>query len=153
MNPSPASPLPFRLVPLLASGARLGIAILFILAAWPKLLDPAAFSVAVHNYRILPPPGSALVGHFLPWLELVTALGLLLPSPRLRQGAWLLACLLSALFLLAQSTAWARGLDISCGCFGTGGKIKALDIFTRFLLLALTFTAFLQACAPRSSRQ
>ncbi len=153
MSPTPPSLRPFRLVPLLAAGARLGVAALFILAAWPKLLDPAAFSVAVHNYRLLPPPGSALVGHFLPWLELVTAVALLLPRPRLRQGAWLLATLLSALFLLAQSTAWARGLDISCGCFGTGGKITGLDVFTRFLLLALTFTAYLQTCGPHSSRQ
>jgi uncharacterized membrane protein YphA (DoxX/SURF4 family) len=149
MSPTPH---PFRLAPLLATGARLGVAALFLLAAWPKLLDPAAFSTAINNYRLLPPLGSALVGHSLPWLELVTAIALLLPRPRLRQGAWLLATLLSALFLTAQTTAWARGLDISCGCFGTGGKITGFDVFTRFLLLALTFTAYLQVCAPHPSR-
>jgi uncharacterized membrane protein YphA (DoxX/SURF4 family) len=151
--PAPATPPPSRPAKLFALGARILLVVLLLAAAWPKLRDPAAFAVAINNYRLLPPSAAGLIAHCLPWLELVTALGLLAPSPLRRQGAWLLACALAALFFAAQTSAWLRGLDISCGCFGTPGRIDGLSVFTRLLLLALTCAAYLQACAPRSSRQ
>ncbi len=137
--------------PLLALAARLGFAALLLYAAAPKLLDPAAFATAVGHYRLLPDWGNILVAHTLPWLEAVTALALLLGGRRLA-GAWLLATGLSAVFAAAVASAWLRGLDISCGCFGTGSGITGRDVALRALLFAVAATACLHACrrsAPR----
>ena len=51
---------------------------------------------------------------------------------------WVLV-IMNAVFLLALSTAWARGLDISCGCFGK----EAHNIQTHFPQLFLRDAALL----------
>jgi hypothetical protein len=35
------------------------------------------------------------------------------------------AAVLAAVFLVAVGSAWARGLQIDCGCFGGGGQVAA----------------------------
>jgi hypothetical protein len=49
---------------------------------------------------------------------LMIATGLALIVRRLYAGATLIATVLSAIFLCAVGSAWWRGLDITCGCFG-----------------------------------
>jgi len=57
-----------------------------------------------------------LLAVYLPWLEVITALALF--TQRLRLGAITLLSGLTVLFLGALISAWVRGLDIACGCFG-----------------------------------
>jgi hypothetical protein len=109
---------------------RLAVAGLFVFAAGPKIYAPEAFIVGVGNYRMLPPLGAYITGVYLPWLELVVALALVGPR-RFRDGAWLLAGALCALFAVAQSSAWLRGLDIACGCFGDTDKIGIKSVALR----------------------
>jgi uncharacterized membrane protein YphA (DoxX/SURF4 family) len=51
----------------------------------------------------------------LPWLELLC--GILMIAGTARRAAVLWAVVLFAVFVLVTGQAWARGLDISCGCF------------------------------------
>lgn len=132
---------------------RVILAALFAVAAIPKLLDPAAFVTAVGHYRLLPPAATYATGLLLPWLELLVALALLIPN-RLRSGAWLLACTLCLAFALAHTSAWLRGLDITCGCFGGESTVNALSSLARFglFLFALAAARFSPPPAPAAPR-
>ncbi len=119
-----------------------------------KLRDPAAFALAIENYQLLPSGPSALLAVYLPWLELLIAAGLLLP--RWRAGASLLASLLLAVFTAAVAAALARGLDISCGCFGRSDSPLGVALVRDVALLAVALLVFKMSCvhgggAPRRS--
>jgi uncharacterized membrane protein YphA (DoxX/SURF4 family) len=59
------------------------------------------------------------IGHALPALEIV--LGLALIVGVLIRFSAVLSALLQVAFIIGISSAWARGLEIECGCFGNGG--------------------------------
>lgn len=89
---------------------------LFVYAGAIKLGDPAALVGDIEGYRLVPYQiawGGAL---FLPPFEILCGIALWVPSWR-RTGAYSLTGLM-VLFLIALLAAWARGLDIQCGCFG-----------------------------------
>jgi putative oxidoreductase len=101
--------------------ARLAIAAVFLYAAVPKIIDPPGFAKSIYNYQMMPDAVINPMALFLPWLELFTALALL-GVPALRRGAlWLLGGML-VVFVVAISSAMARGLNIDCGCFSTTGE-------------------------------
>ena len=101
---------------------RVGMGFLFILAALPKLQDPAAFAKSVENYQMLPVVAERVLALVLPPLELFV--GVCLVVGLVDAGASLLVFLLMLVFTGAVGTALARGLDISCGCFDTEGGSK-----------------------------
>jgi uncharacterized membrane protein YphA (DoxX/SURF4 family) len=100
---------------------KVGVAVLFLGAAWPKLQDPVTFSQEVANYRLLPEL-APYVAATLPGVELVLAAALLLviPGSRWLAAAAGLAALLMAGFTVAVSQVVARGINVECGCFGAG---------------------------------
>ncbi len=95
--------------------ARLALAGVFVTAALQKIADPLAFVNAVDAFRVVDARLSDWVALCLPWLELVVGVGILLPVIRRASGA--LIGLLLLFFIALHLSAWARGLDISCGCF------------------------------------
>ena len=103
---------------------RLALAWIFLKAGALKIWDFAQwrsatpdFALAIQHYEILPWADlTMLFAVYLPWLEVITALALL--TRRLRLGAITLFSGLTVLFLGALGSAWHRGLDIACGCFG-----------------------------------
>ena len=99
--------------------ARLVVGGVWIVAGVLKLPDPAASVRAVRAYRLLPEATVHAVGYGLPFLEI--AVGLLLVLGLGTQVAAAISALLLVLFIVGISTAWARGLQIDCGCFGGGG--------------------------------
>ncbi len=110
---------------------------IFITAAVPKILQPADFAKAVFNYQILP---LMLINPFaliLPWIEL--AVGVLLISGLWLESAVILVDILLAVFLAVAGFNLSRGLDIACGCFGSGSSSQPAGLFTflRDLLLLL----------------
>ena len=120
--------------------ARLVLAGVFVMAALPKLQDPLTFATSVGDFRVIGPELSAWVALCLPWLELAIGIGILLPQIRRTSGG--LIGLLLALFIGLHCSAWARGLDISCGCFGaktgeTGSDYRWLMARNIVLLLAV----------------
>lgn len=102
---------------------RLGLAGVFGYAGVIKLRDPAGFAAEIAGYRLLPEMVETWLAVYLPWLEVAIGLGVLLP--RTVRGAALLQAALMVIFIVALSLAWARGLDITCGCFG--GEAKAVN--------------------------
>ncbi|MDQ8196261.1 MauE/DoxX family redox-associated membrane protein [Coraliomargarita sp. SDUM461004] len=96
---------------------RVILAGLFIYAGTIKFLQPDIFLSDIESYRMMPYALAWLVTFYLPPLEILCGLGLLLPKFRKPSGYLLL--LLMLVFIITISVAWARGLNISCGCFGT----------------------------------
>lgn len=95
---------------------RLAVGGLFIYAGALKATDPARFADDVEAYRIVSYRASAALAIYLPWLEMICGAGLIVDP--LRRGATIILMSLTAIFILAAGSAWMRGLDISCGCFG-----------------------------------
>ncbi len=91
----------------------------WIVAGALKLPDPAASVRAVRAYQLLPDGAEQTVGYLLPALEVV--LGLFLLAGLLTRWAGVASTLLFAVFVFGIASAWARGLEIDCGCFGGGG--------------------------------
>lgn len=106
--------------------ARLTLAGVFFVAGVQKLSGLPLFIEQIRAYDLLPDPWPVLFAVYLPWLEVFTALALLTSLVR---GGALLAGLMSMAFIVGLSSAWARGLDIACGCFGDTTKANyPLDI-------------------------
>lgn len=121
-------PLAVRLAETAAGGV-------FIYAGLLKALDPAQFAQDIALYRMVPAALVAPLALYLPSLEILA--GGALALGRWRQGALLVLLTLSLAFLAAVGIAWARGLDISCGCFGGGGSSLALAFSRDLGLVAL----------------
>jgi hypothetical protein len=88
---------------------------LFVYSSMDKLANMADFARVIHYYRILPVGFENILAIFLPWLELIT--GLFLLVGRFTKGASLIYSVFLCIFIIALSQALIRGLDISCGCF------------------------------------
>lgn len=98
---------------------RLLVGGVWIVAGLLKLPDPAASVRAVRAYQLLPEAIVPTVGYALPIAEVVLGVTLIL-GLLVRIGGVLSAILFLA-FIVGISAAWARGLQIDCGCFGGGG--------------------------------
>jgi len=118
---------------------RIGLGVLFVAAALPKLADPGGFATSVSNYHMLPVGAERVLALVLPPLELLVGLALI--AGVLDAGASLVTLLLMVVFTTAVGTALARGLDISCGCFDTQGGTK-VGLGKIAENLALTAAAF-----------
>ena len=111
---------------------------LFIYAGAVKALEPVRFAGDIENYHLLPWSVSVRLAFYLPWLEILCGLALILR--RLYSGALVLVLGLMLVFIGATISAKARGLDISCGCFG---HVSDQLSFTWHLALDLVLLASL----------
>jgi uncharacterized membrane protein YphA (DoxX/SURF4 family) len=107
----------------LATAARLVVGGVFVVAGLLKLPDPAAAVRAVRAYRLLPEALVAPVAFGLPMVEI--AVGLALLAGVFVRTAAIASAVLLVVFLVGVGSAWARGLQIDCGCFGNGGEVAA----------------------------
>jgi len=111
--------------PWLATIARLGLGAVFVVAGLLKLPDPAAAVRAVRAYRLLPEAMVSSVAFGMPIIEI--AVGLLLVVGIFVRTAAIVTGVLLIVYIAAISSAWARGLQIDCGCFSKGGAVAAGD--------------------------
>ncbi len=130
-------------VPLFILVVRLIVSATFLWAAFPKIKDPLAFSVAIEGFRVLGSEYSLWVAIVLPWLEVVIGFGLLIPYLRRASGSTISILLVA--FIGLHISAWSRGLDISCGCFGASEEESnyAWLILRNILLLGSTICIIL----------
>ena len=101
--------------------ARLVTGGVWVVAGALKLPDLAASVRAVRAYDLLPEAVVPVVGQLLPIVEVVVGaclvLGLLTRASAVVSAGLFLA------FVVGIASAWARGLQIDCGCFGGGGQV------------------------------
>src|SRR5687768_12512522 len=96
--------------------ARLVVGTVWVVAGLLKLPDPAENVRAVRAYQLLPEAVVPAVGYALPILELL--LGICLVLGLLTRLNAVLSGVLLVGFIIGIASAWARGLEIECGCFG-----------------------------------
>ncbi len=140
-----------RLAPLVERLLRLALAAVYLVAAWGKLLDPLDFARAIHNYRLLPDAWIVPLALVLPPWEALAALALV--TGRFYRGALMSMLLFSITFAVAVASAVARGLDLSCGCFGSGVSSRADLAHVGFNLGAAAAAAWLLHRTRRTSAQ
>jgi uncharacterized membrane protein YphA (DoxX/SURF4 family) len=139
--------LAFLRTPLVVRLAQIAIGVIFIAAALGKIGDLPAFALQLHNYRIVPLWSEHLLALTMPWIELVAGLALVL-GLRARSGA-VIVLVLMAVFTVAVGSAWARGLDFQCGCFG---KASVAMIGARKFAENLGFTLLAALATLRAAR-
>jgi hypothetical protein len=133
--------------PLLQWVVALGLALVFGSAAWHKRSAPAHFRAQVAAYRVLPPVLLRPAAGALPWIELATALGLLIVP--LRPAAGVAAATLLLTYGAAMLINLLRGrTDIDCGC---GGQAQPLSrtLVVRNLILAAGAGTLILPATPR----
>lgn len=127
--------------------ARIILGAIFIYAAYVKLRDPwELFAMSIDSYQVLPLRMAEMAARVIPWLEL--AIGLMLIA-----GVWLrisgtIVSLMLLTFFTLMVRAYAKGMQINCGCFGPGEAIswKTLlrDGSMAAAAIAMTALAFLK---------
>ncbi len=111
--------------PWLTIRVQIALGVLFVAAALPKIVDPPSFAHMIYNYKIIPWALINPMALFMPWLELLCGLALIL-------GIWkgaartLIAGML-LVFILAISINLARGNAIDCGCFNVSASNKTTE--------------------------
>jgi putative oxidoreductase len=113
---------------------------IFIYAGAIKALDPIRFASDIDNYKILPWAIGVRLAFYLPWLEILCGLALIVRH--LYRGGLSILTALASIFIIATIAAKIRGLDITCGCFGHASKNWS---FTAHLALDLSLLAALIA--------
>jgi putative oxidoreductase len=89
---------------------------IFIYAGVLKILDPVQFGLDIDNYKLLPWFISVRLAFYLPWLEVFCGVALVFRF--LYCGGLSILAALTLIFIGTTVAAKARGLDITCGCFG-----------------------------------
>jgi cobalt-zinc-cadmium efflux system protein len=129
----------FRIAALLL---RFALGIIFLYAAWTKISEPwELFAMGIDSYQVLPLKWVELVARTLPWIE--AAIGVLLIAGIFLRTAAVATTVLLGLFFGLMVRAYAKGMQINCGCFGTGDPIswKTLLRDGSMLVAALVLTS------------
>jgi uncharacterized membrane protein YphA (DoxX/SURF4 family) len=134
-----------RLVSIAGLVIRIAAAAVWLVAGAAKVADLTHFHAQVEQYKLLPHALEAPFAYTLPFAELFVGSYLLIGL--LTRYAGVAACGLMVLFLIAQGQAWARGLSLDCGCFGTLTK-EQVGLWTIVRDVALGLPSLVMALYP-----
>ena len=114
---------------------RIGFGFLLIFSSLYKIQSPFEFAEAVQNYRIFGEGLSRWIAVWIPYLEVLTGLFLIV-------GIWIDAVVfinasLMLIFLIMVVQAYFRNLDIQCGCyaFDEDSRIKITKLLENLFFL------------------
>jgi uncharacterized membrane protein YphA (DoxX/SURF4 family) len=99
---------------------RLAVGLLFVWAGSSKIGHADVFAAQIAAFGLVPHPLVAPLALLLPYFEVL--LGLYLVVGLYTRVAALVAVVQLAIFAVAIGSAVARGLALSCGCFGPADK-------------------------------
>jgi putative oxidoreductase len=108
---------------------RLIVGGVFIYSSIGKLFSPDEFAKIIFNYDILPLFSVNILAIVLPYVQFIA--GVLLIVGVYKKGNSAIFIGLIFIFLIALVQAYARGLDISCGCFSLDTSSSKSDILVR----------------------
>jgi uncharacterized membrane protein YphA (DoxX/SURF4 family) len=139
----------------IVAAAALLVGIVMIGAGLPKALRSGAFAAQIADYGLVPEGMTRLLARLVSSSELtagVLLLAGLAASRPLRQVGAGMAMILFAVFLAALASAYGRGRNIACACFGGNSELETVgahSIVRTALLLALATVAVLPASGGR----
>ncbi len=114
-----------------SAAVRIILGGIFIYSSLDKIANPEAFTKIILNYKTLPILFVNALAIFLPWIELLT--GVFLIIDKWVKSSLLIYTTLLVIFIIALSQALLRGLDISCGCFSVAPSSTS-DVWLRIVL-------------------
>ena len=124
---------------------RVILGAIFIYASVNKLFHGEEFAKAIKNYEMMPLFTINILAIILPYVEFIT--GILLITGIYKKGSSAIAILSLVVFLIALTSAYARGLDINCGCFSLENTSSKSDILARIfediLMLIVALVVFI----------
>ncbi len=131
-----------KLMPSFTLLVRLGIGCMFIYSSLPKIRQPYDFLANVYNFELVGPKLGMLTAMILPWAELLV--GICLVGGIFVSGALLVSICLGAMFTFVLASALYRGLNISCGCFGSSfaDTIGYSTLVRAIIIMLLSATAY-----------
>jgi len=118
---------------------RIMLGLLLIATGVGKLLDIPGFIGVIEAYDLLPAWSAVAVGYLLPFVELVTGIGLVFKM-QTHFAAWS-AVGLHVIFLTGVIITLVRGLELdNCGCFGVfwARPLTLQTVFEDSLLLLIS---------------
>lgn|SRR5512145_301197 len=143
-----------RILNVISFLCRLIVAGVFLDAAVMKIRDPATFAEQTGNYQFFPEL-SNYIAVTLPSIELVAALLLILTVKEWRTAASMALAGMLVVFTVAIARGWAMGINLECGCFGTGsshiGPVPILRNLGLMAALAFSYSLDRKIHAPRSA--
>jgi len=101
---------------MLELGLRGFLGMIFVVSGALKVWSPVQFQQDILQYQLLPYMATALLAVYLPWLEILCGIALLVR--KYYRGALAILSVLMGVFLLAYLQALWRGIQLQCGCFG-----------------------------------
>lgn len=104
---------------------RLVLGAVLIAAGYLKVTDPVGATQSVVAYHLFPYSVAEFIGVTLPVIEI--SVGALLVLGLFTRVGGVIGAGLMLAFIAGIASAWARGLAIDCGCFGTGGPVDPSD--------------------------
>jgi len=114
---SRAQPRVPEALPWIGLAVRVVAAAIWLVSGAGTVADLSQFEAQVQAYKLLPGALEAPFAYTLPFMEI--AIGLYLLVGLLIRPVAILSCLLMSVFIFAMAQAWARGLSLDCGCFGS----------------------------------
>ncbi len=130
---------------------RVFLGALFVLSGVLKLKNPELFAIDIHNFRIVRDPIPSLIALTLPWLEIFAGLALI--ARRIYLGALVVLLGSLAVFIVALGSAWIRGLEITCGCFGDSAETTNYPLAIARNLVLIGLAVFLMTMESKSGSQ
>ena len=115
----------------------------FVWASWHKIGAPDQFAQILYGYGVFPPVFINLLAIWVPFVELLSGLCLILtrPESRLGRAGLNLINLMLVCFILLIGFNLARGHEFDCGCFSFGNeavtdaRTAAMHLLIRDLVL------------------
>lgn len=98
---------------------RVALGVIFVWASWHKLTDPYSNVQAVRAYELLAEPWPKYVGYLMPVVEVLV--GVCLLTGLITRVTAVFAAGMMVAFIFGIIWVWSHGIEIDCGCFGTGG--------------------------------
>ena len=126
---------------------RLSLGAMFIYASLDKINDPITFSSGIRAYQIVPFGFENSLAIILPWLELLTGIGLVIGV--MVDGAALISMGLLVVFIIAISSAILRGFNIECGCGLKEGEIVGTQKLLENTIFFLMGLCIINRASPK----
>ncbi len=116
---------------------RLILAGIFLYSGYVKLQEPLQFAVAISGYKLVPENFIFPLATYLPWLEIILGLGILI-GWKIRYFSSAAAALL-LFFIVILAITISRGIEANCGCFSLDERISPKTIARDSLILIPAF--------------
>jgi len=123
---------------------RFGLAGIWLWAGMAKAADPLAAENAVRAYQLAPEALIKPIAWGLPFIEI--GLAALFVFGIAQGTAATISLGLFGMFIAAIVSAWARGIQIACGCFGGGGTDPSVT-WIHYVLEIVRDTGFIAMAA------